>query len=154
MLRNKINWAIPVAAALACGLLLAGCDTGAPSVSASTDEVAVKGTVKIGGKPATGGEIMFDPSNVKRKFAGIRSAKIGEDGTYTVTTLYGGNKISIRTPQIDVSADLAPSDDAKGKPVPKSNVDKAAAKLGGGTLHPNVKKLDIEDGDQPIDIEL
>lgn len=41
MLRNKINWAIPVAVALACGLLLAGCGAGAPSVSGPTDEAAV-----------------------------------------------------------------------------------------------------------------
>jgi hypothetical protein len=72
-------------------LIGAGCD-GRPYVDTSTTEVTVTGTVLVKGKPATGGEIRFDPSNVDRP-VGPRTAPIGKDGTYTIKTFSGGNQI-------------------------------------------------------------
>lgn len=79
---------------------LAGCGDGAPPVSSSNAEATVHGTIKIDGKPVTGGEVNFDPSNVNRKSAGVNSAKIGKDGTYTVKTLAGGNSVSVTSPEV------------------------------------------------------
>jgi hypothetical protein len=72
------------------GLVL-GCD-GRPAVDSSTTEATVTGTVLIKGKPATSGEIRFNPANVDR-LVGPRSAPIGPDGTYTIKTYTGGNQI-------------------------------------------------------------
>ena len=69
----------------------AGCD-GRPSVDSSTTEATVSGIVLVKGKPATGGEILFNPANVDR-LVGPRSAPIGKDGSYTITTYTGGNQI-------------------------------------------------------------
>jgi hypothetical protein len=68
-----------------------GCDD-RPAVDSSMTEATVTGTVLVKGKPATGGEIRFDPANVDR-LVGPRTAPIGKDGTYTITTLTGGNQI-------------------------------------------------------------
>jgi hypothetical protein len=71
--------------------LSAGCD-GRPSVDSSTTEATVSGIVLVKGKPATGGEILFNPANVDR-LVGPRSAPIGKDGSYTIKTYTGGNQI-------------------------------------------------------------
>jgi hypothetical protein len=71
--------------------VLGGCD-GAPSVDSSKTEATVTGHVSVKGKPAKGGEIIFDPSNVDRP-VGPRSAPIGADGSYTITTFTGGNLV-------------------------------------------------------------
>ncbi len=135
-------------------LLAAGCETGAPAVSSSTEQVAVQGTVTIGGKPASGGQIMFDPSNVKRKFAPVVSAEIGPDGTYSATTLYGENKISLRTRELATPGDAVAAEGGKSieKAVAKSNVGKAASKS--GALHPNVKRVFVKDAAERIDVEI
>jgi hypothetical protein len=86
----------------AVGVLLAGWGCGgggsAPAVSSSTTEATVGGTVRIKGKPATKGEVTFDPANSQRN-VGARTAPIGADGTYTVTTLVGGNTVRVATPE-------------------------------------------------------
>jgi hypothetical protein len=84
-----------------------GCGDGAPAVSSSTDEANVKGTVTIRGKPVNGGEVVFDPSNIKRRDAALNSAKIGSDGTYTLKTLVGENAVRVRGPQVDKDPALA-----------------------------------------------
>ena len=71
---------------VACLVVVAcwGCGGGGtPSVSSSTEEADVKGSVTIKGKTATGGEIQFDPSNINRRDAKIYTAPIGKDGSYT-----------------------------------------------------------------------
>jgi hypothetical protein len=77
-----------------------GCGAGgsAPAVSSSMTEATVSGTVTIKGKPATKGEVSFDPANVSRN-VGARTAPIGADGTYTITTLVGGNVVRVATPE-------------------------------------------------------
>lgn len=82
--------------AAACVWWVAGCGGGStPSVDTSNTEATVKGTVRIDGKPATEGEISFDPSNYQRKNAELHTAQIGKDGTYTVKTLTGENTIRL-----------------------------------------------------------
>ncbi len=139
---------------------LAGCGSGAPSVSSSTEEVTVKGTVTIGGKPATSGEVIFDPSNVNRKFAASRTAAIGADGSYTVTTLYGENKISVWAPEIKV---VIPPKQAVSKTGPRTKAAPAqfaaAANPGPkaptsskGSLKANFMDVFVENNSQPITI--
>jgi hypothetical protein len=77
-----------------------GCDS-RPSVSSSTTEATVKGTVTIKGKPPKKGEIVFDPANYQRKDVAARTAKIKEDGTYTITTLVGGNSVRVAGPEAE-----------------------------------------------------
>ena len=75
--------------------LVVGCED-KPSVDTSkSTEATVKGTVKVGGAPATEGEIVFDPTNYLRKDATIRTAPIGKDGTYEIKTLTGANSIRL-----------------------------------------------------------
>jgi hypothetical protein len=80
-----------------------GCGGGTPSISSSTLEVTVKGTVTIKGKPATTGEVVFDPSNINRKAATSRSAKIADDGSYAITTMVGENMVTVQGPTVNQS---------------------------------------------------
>jgi hypothetical protein len=82
-----------------CLVALCGCGGGTPSVSGSTAEATVKGTVTINGKKATGGEVVFDPSNYRRANQQIRKAPIDKGGNYTVKTLVGENTITVMTPE-------------------------------------------------------
>lgn len=88
-------------------VVVGGCGGGRPAVDTSTTEATVTGVVTIKGKPATGGTISFDPSNVERKFEAVRSAPIGEDGAYSVTTLVGQNQVSFSGPIIDQYPEIA-----------------------------------------------
>jgi hypothetical protein len=70
-----------------------GCGDGKPSMDTSLTEATVSGIVKVKGVPATGGSILFNPSNAGR-IVPIRAAPIGADGTYTIKTLTGTNQVS------------------------------------------------------------
>ncbi|WP_422924559.1 hypothetical protein [Singulisphaera sp. PoT] len=138
---------------------VAGCGSGAPNVSSSTQEVTVKGTVTINGKPATSGEVIFDPSNVYRKFVSSKSAAIGADGSYTLTTLYGENKVSVWAP--DLKPDVAPPKPQVTKSAPRTKAvppqfargTTSAPKAGPkGSLKANVMEVFVEDGDKPINV--
>jgi hypothetical protein len=72
-----------------------GCGGSPPSVDTSNSEATVKGVVKVGGVPAKEGEIVFDPANYQRKDAPSHKASIGSDGTYTVKTLTGANRVRL-----------------------------------------------------------
>jgi hypothetical protein len=92
----------------AAGLLAIGpgCGGGRPSVDTSTAEATVSGTVTVDGKPASGCTISFDPSNVERKDATASTAEIGEDGSYSVTTLVGQNLVSFSGPLVSKYPDI------------------------------------------------
>lgn len=97
---NALRRRMMVLAATA-GLAAAwGCSGGAPAVDTSTAEATVSGKVSFSGKTATKGTVVFDPSNYKRKDASPRSAEIGADGSYTVTTLVGQNQVSVNSPEL------------------------------------------------------
>jgi hypothetical protein len=100
---------IGIASVAASALMVAGwgCGGGRPAVDTSTTEATVSGVVTIKGKPAAGGTISFDPSNVERKFEAVRSAPIGEDGAYSVTTLVGQNQVSFSGPMINQYPEIA-----------------------------------------------
>ena len=53
------------------------------------------GVVKVDGKPATEGDVVFDPSNADRP-GFPRDAPIGEDGSYTTKTLAGMNTVRLK----------------------------------------------------------
>jgi hypothetical protein len=91
---RHLRWPVTGLTTAACLWLAAGCG-GTPSVTSSTSEATVKGVVRIGGKPASEGEIVFDPANYKRPDAAKRTAPIGKDGTYTITTLTGANQVRL-----------------------------------------------------------
>jgi len=82
-----------------------GGGTGAPPVSNSTEEANVKGTVTVAGKPASGGAIQFDPSNVERKVM-PRTAPIEKDGSYSIKTLVGGNAVSLQGAALEKGQDF------------------------------------------------
>jgi hypothetical protein len=74
-------------------LLALGCDDGKPSVDTSKREATVSGIVSVRGKPATGGNILFNASNSDR-IVPHKTAPIGPDGSYKITTYTGGNRVS------------------------------------------------------------
>lgn len=76
-----------------CLLILSGCGDGKPSVDASLTEASVTGLVSVKGKPVTGGTIRFNPSNSGR-IVPHRSAEIGPDGSYSIKTYTGMNRVS------------------------------------------------------------
>jgi hypothetical protein len=94
----------PIIASATLTLAWVGCDSS--GVSSSTTEATVSGVVTVIGKPATGGQISFNPANVARKDAPTRSAEIGKDGRYTLRTLVGRNAVILFMPQVGRSADL------------------------------------------------
>jgi hypothetical protein len=89
-------------AALAAWLLASsGCGLGGPAATApsSGEEATVRGKVTIKGVTAKGGRIYFDPSNASRQTAPVASAEIGKDGTYTLKTWVGENRVNVETPE-------------------------------------------------------
>jgi hypothetical protein len=74
-------------------LAVAGCGDGKPWVDSSLNEATVSGVVSVKGKPASGGTILFNPSNSGR-IVPSRTAKIGPDGSYSVKTYTGINQVS------------------------------------------------------------
>lgn len=81
---------LPAAIALA---MAAGCSDGKPYTDTSLTEATVTGVVSIKGEPATGGIILFNPSNSGR-IVPAKSADIGPDGRYTIKTYTGDNQVS------------------------------------------------------------
>ncbi|HZW30095.1 MAG TPA: hypothetical protein VFF52_05265 [Isosphaeraceae bacterium] len=70
-----------------------GCGDGKPSIDTSLNEATVTGVVSVKGVPATGGTILFNPSNSGRIVA-TRTAEIGPDGRYTIKTYTGDNQVT------------------------------------------------------------
>jgi hypothetical protein len=70
-----------------------GCGDGKPSVDTSLTEATVTGVVTVKGVPATGGTILFNPSNSGR-IVPTRTAEIGPDGRYTIKTYTGDNRVT------------------------------------------------------------
>jgi hypothetical protein len=73
--------------------VISGCGDGTPSIDTSLNEATVSGVVMVKGVPATGGTVLFNPSNSGRKVPS-RTAPIGTDGSYTIKTLTGTNQVS------------------------------------------------------------
>ncbi len=98
-----------ITGALALTLLVTvwGCGDDRGSVETTTAEANVKGTVRVRGKPMKGGEITFNPANYQRKDEKPRTAKIGEDGTYSIVTLQGHNSARISSPMMAKDPQLA-----------------------------------------------
>jgi hypothetical protein len=103
--RDAVLWAVALLTVTVLLPLNQGCMDGKPAVDSSMTEAAVSGTVRVKGVPAEGGSIVFSPSNSER-IVPARSAPINKDGTYTITTLTGGNQImfqgdlSVKNPEI------------------------------------------------------
>jgi hypothetical protein len=97
-------------AAVAGGFLTAclalGCGGGPPPVDTTTAEANVHGTITFKGKPVAKGEVAFDPSNYVRKNEASRRVEIGKDGSYSVKTLAGINRITFRIPEMMHDAKL------------------------------------------------
>src|ERR1700733_12489466 len=90
-----LGWRVLVVSALTLPgvALIAGCGDGKPGMDTSLNEATVSGVVSVKGVPASGGTILFNPSNAGR-IVPTRSAPIGADGTYTIKTLTGTNQVS------------------------------------------------------------
>jgi hypothetical protein len=83
---------LPAIAILAT-LLAQGCGDGKPSTDTSLNEATVTGKVLVKGVPATGGTILFNPSNSGR-IVPARTADIQPDGRYTIKTFTGDNQVT------------------------------------------------------------
>ena len=99
--RAGLTVAVALVAAWGCG------GGGAPSVSSSTEEVKLTGTVKVNGKPATGGQVKFNPANINRKDAAVRTGEVKPDGAFEVTTLAGENTVTVSGPEVAADPKLA-----------------------------------------------
>ncbi len=86
--RTMILWSLALLT-----IPFAGCGGDAPAMSSSTEEGSVSGVIKFEGKPVTRGQVHFDPSSNVRKGAQARTATIAKDGTYSVSTLVGQNRV-------------------------------------------------------------
>jgi hypothetical protein len=95
---RKLPFDMLSAAFAALLIACAGCGAGTPPAS-TTEEATVHGKVIIKGAPARGGRICFDPTSASRPTAPVVSAQIGKDGTYTVRTLVGENRVNVETPE-------------------------------------------------------
>ncbi len=87
-----LGWRAPFLSLGSACLQLAGapgCGDGKPSIDTSLNEATVTGVVSVKGVPATGGTILFNPSNSGR-IVPTRSADIGPDGKYTIKTIHRG----------------------------------------------------------------
>ncbi|WP_169978104.1 hypothetical protein [Tautonia rosea] len=104
------RWIQLASAALVGGVVI-GCGSGKPPVETSTTEATVTGTVTIHGKTPKQGRIVFDASNHLRKDVPLRDAPIGPDGTYTITTVIGGNRIRVESPETMSNRELADTED-------------------------------------------
>jgi hypothetical protein len=92
----------------ALSLACCGCG-GPPSVSTSSDEAKISGSVTVFGKKATSGQVIIDPSNYKRPDAAPRVAKINADGTYETQTLVGDNFLRVEHPSLAKSREDMPT---------------------------------------------
>ncbi len=126
------GWVAALALAGALGLLsaVAGCGGWRAVDSSTTQEATVHGKVTLDGKPVTQGQVVFNPANARRKLVPLRSAPIGPDGTFTVTTLTGSNSVMVN-----------PKREGSGKP-----------KL--GAVPARMIPLDVKPGDNTFNIEL
>ncbi|WP_165068833.1 hypothetical protein [Paludisphaera rhizosphaerae] len=89
----------------ACLAIVAGCGDGAPPAESTTEQATVQGKITIKGKPATKGQVVFDPRNINRRDAKIATADIGADGTYKTTTAIGRNSVTVVVPHSMKSAE-------------------------------------------------
>jgi hypothetical protein len=103
---HQLKWLAPFLSASLCIPLASGCGDGQPTVDKSKAEAKVSGVVKFQGKTVSGGQIDFNPSNVERQ-VGAYTAKIGPDGTYSVTTLIGNNAVRFSGPFLAGRPDIA-----------------------------------------------
>jgi hypothetical protein len=75
-----------------------GCDAsgGGSTASSSTEQAKAKGKVTYKGKPLANVQVLFNPANVNRASAALVTATTGADGSYEITSLAGGNVVTLR----------------------------------------------------------
>src|SRR5690606_22925014 len=100
MTRSPASRLLPLLLGALAPFVASGCGQGPPPVSASKTEATVRGKVVVRGKAATKGQVVFDPSNIRRKDAVARTAELNPDGTYSITTLIGENDVRYEGPAI------------------------------------------------------
>jgi hypothetical protein len=90
-----MRWSKPfLPAALLVWAIVPGCGDGKPYQDTSLTEATVTGVVTAKGEPVTeGGTINFNPSNSGRHVP-TKSAPIGPDGRYKITTYTGDNLVT------------------------------------------------------------
>ncbi len=93
-MRIERRWSTSLSTSVAL-MLASGCGGGAPAVTSAKTEATVKGTVMVKGKLAKSGSVVFDAANAERRDVGPISAPIGPDGTYSVKTLVGPNRVLV-----------------------------------------------------------
>jgi hypothetical protein len=94
-------------------------------LDASNDKISVSGSVTVGGKALTGGDVIFDAKTSSRSSIDVVKSPIGKDGSYTAKTHVGTNHISVSAPDLTaaqkaevVTKILQPSDSKVDVTVP------------------------------------
>ena len=118
-MRHLSRWfAAPLTTVALLGF--AGCDgdsgnsVGKPPVDNTVEldmaktDVPVSGSVTVGGKAMTGGDVIFDAKTSSRSTVEAVKAPIGADGSYSAKTLVGTNHITVDAPG------MSDADKAKG----------------------------------------
>ncbi len=126
------------------GLFILGC-SGEPRPSLAK----VHGKVSLQGKPLTSGRILFVPSKASEgELSHPASGKIGDDGSFTLTSYDDGDGAMIGEHKVAVIVTSAPGAKAPGttvkSPVPKQFADPETTPL----------RKKVEPGDNAIDINL
>ena len=85
-------------AACAVTMFLGGGCGGETSATSSSEEAVVHGTVKVQGKLVRSGTVSFEPPHGDRSTAMPRTAPIGKDGTYSLKTPVGTNRVYVSAP--------------------------------------------------------
>ena len=92
---SRFNWRMRLCTVpfVILGCAEVGCGDGKPYVDKSHTEATVSGIVSVKGKPADGGQILFNGNSSGRSVP-IRTAEIGPDGSYTIKAFTGVNQVS------------------------------------------------------------
>jgi hypothetical protein len=86
---------------------------GAPPVESSMEEATVKGTVRVRGRPVSGGTIRWSAANINRPKASDREVPINKDGTYAVKAFLGQNFVEINSRELRTPALRQYNDDGQ-----------------------------------------
>ena len=77
---------------------LVGCSSSGGSADGTKELATVKGSVKVKGKPMSGGTLHFNAINPNRTVA-AHDAEIKPDGTFTVQAVVGQNIVTVSPPR-------------------------------------------------------
>lgn len=139
--QSRARW-WPAFLMLPAVLILIGCG----------DNVApVKGTVKYKGEAVKGGTITFSPISDRKDPGKGASGKVGDDGTFTLSThgtgdgaIVGKHKITYTAPAPEAPKEVKPGEKTPPDPPPSPYIG----------LAPKTPEVEVKAGPNTIEVEL